>query len=57
MLSKDPSASMIIAVSGYYGNEVINVKDGHRQKYSTAYVGGQTENVFPEKERYFPGMK
>ena len=57
ILTRHPSASMIIAVNDYYGNDVINVKDKERQKRSAAYVGGQTENVLPAKERHFPGIK
>ena len=30
ILTRHPSASMIIAVNDYYGNDVINVKDGER---------------------------
>ena len=52
-----PSASMIIAGNDYYGNDVINVKDEEHQKRSAAYAGGQTKNVFPAKERHFPGIK
>ena len=48
---------MIIAVNDYYENDVINVKDGDCQKCSADYVGGQTKNVFPEKERHFLGIK
>ena len=57
ILTRHPSASMIIAVNDYYGNDVINVKDKERQKRSAAYVRGQTENVLPAKEGYFPGIK
>ena len=56
-LTRHPSASMIIAVNDYYENDVINVKDGDCQKCSADYVGGQTKNVFPEKERHFLGIK
>ena len=48
---------MIIAVNDYYGNDVINVKVDECQKHSAAYVGGQTKNVFPAKERHFPRIK
>ena len=48
---------MIIAVNDYYGNDVINGKGRQRQKCSAAYVGGQTKNVFPAKERHFLGIK
>ena len=48
---------MIIAVNYYYGNDVINVKGGERQKRSAPYVSGQTKNVFLAKERHFPGIK
>ena len=47
----------IVAVNDYYGNVVINVKGGERQKHSAAYVGGQTKNAFPAKKRYFPGTR
>ena len=57
ILTRYPSASMIIAVNDYYENDVINVKDGDCQKCSADYVGGQTKNVFPEKERHFLGIK
>ena len=57
ILRRNPSASMIIAVNDYYGNDVIDRKDGERQKCSAAYVGGQTKNVFPAKERHFLGIK
>ena len=57
ILTKHPSASMIIAVNDYDGNVVIKVKYGERQKRSAAFVGGQTKNVFPAKERHFPGIK
>ena len=57
MLTRHPSASIIIAVNDYFGNDVINVKDGERQKRSATFVGGQTKNVFPAKERHFPGIK
>ena len=56
-LTRHPSASMIIAVNDYYENDVINVKDGECQKFSAAYVGGQTKNVFPTKERHFLDIK
>ena len=56
-LTRHPSASMIIAVNDYYENDVINVKDGECQKSSAAYVGGQTKNVFPTKERHFLDIK
>ena len=48
---------MIIAGNDYYGNDVINIKVDERQKRSAAYVGGQTKNVFPAKERHFPRIK
>ena len=51
------SAFIIIAVNDYCGNDVINVKDGERQKRSASIVGGQTKNVVPAKERHFPGIK
>ena len=57
MFRKHCSASMNIAAIDCYGNDVINVKGGERQKHSTAYVGGQTKNLFPAKERHFPGIK
>ena len=57
ILTRYPSASMIIAVNDYYENDVINVKDGQCQKCSAAYVGGQTKNVFAAKERHFLGIK
>ena len=57
ILTRYPSASMIIAVNDYYENDVINVKDRGCQKCSADYVGGQTKNVFPEKERHFLGIK
>lgn len=40
---------MGLAVSNYYGNGVINVKDGKRQKLSAAYAGGRAKNVFLSK--------
>ena len=48
---------MTIAVNDYYKNDVINLKHGQRQKHSAAYVGGQTKNVFPAKEKHFPSIK
>ena len=57
MLKRHPPASMIVAVNDYYENGVINVKDGKRQKRPAAYVGGQTQNVFPASERHFLGIK
>ena len=57
ILTKHPSASMVIAVNDYCENDVINVKDGECQKCFAAYAGGQTKNVFPAKERHFLGMK
>ena len=57
ILTRHPSVSMIIAVNDYYGNDVINIKVDECQKRSAAYVGGQTKNVFPAKERHFPHIK
>ena len=57
ILTRHPSASVIIAVNDYYGNDIIDVKDGEGQKSSAAFVGGQTKNVFPAKERHFLGIK
>ena len=57
ILRRHPSASMIMDGNNYYGNDLFNVKGGERQKCSTAYVGGQTKNVFSAKERHFPGIK
>ena len=51
------SASMIVTVNGYYGNDVNNVKDVKHQKSSAAYAGGHTQNVFTAKERHFSGKK
>ena len=56
-LTRHPSASMIITVNDCYGNDVINVKDGERQKRSASYLAVQTKTVFPAKERHFPGTK
>ena len=50
ILRRHPFASMIMAVDDYYRND-------ERQKRSAAYVGGQTKNVFPAKEKHFPGIK
>ena len=52
-LTRHPSASMIITVNDCYGNDVINVKDGERQKRSAAYLAVQTKNVFPAKKDIF----
>ena len=52
-----PSASMIVAVNGYCGNDVVNAKGGERQKRSADYVGGQTKNLFPTNERHILGIK
>ena len=41
--TKHPSISMIIALNDYYGSDVINVKDGDRQKCPAPYIGGQTK--------------
>ena len=57
ILRRHPSASIIIAVNDYYGNDVINLKDGERQKCCAAHAGSQTKNVFPAKEKHFPGTK
>ena len=57
ILRRHPSASMIMAVNGYYKNDAVNIKGRERQKCSAAYVGGQTKNVFPAKERHFPDVK
>ena len=57
ILRRHPSASMIIAVNGCYKNDAVNIKGREPQKCSAAYVGGQTKNVFPAKERHFPGIK
>ena len=57
ILARHPSPSMIIAVNDYYGNDVINVKERKRQKRSAVYVGGQTNNVYPARERHFLSIK
>ena len=57
ILRRHPFASMIMAVNDYYRNDVFNLKGGERQKSSAAYVGGQTKNVFPAKEKHHPGIK
>ena len=38
-------------------NDVVNGKGRERQKHPAADVGDQTKNVFPAKERHFPGIK
>ena len=38
-------------------NNVVNGKGRERQKHPVADAGGQTKNVFPAKERHFPGIK
>ena len=48
---------MIIAISDYYGNDVISIKGGERQKHSAAYFGGQMKNVFLPKKKHFPSIK
>ena len=57
ILRRYPSTSMIIAVNDYYGNDVINRKRREQPKHSAADVGGRTKNVYPAKERHFPGRK
>ena len=53
ILTRYPSASMIIAVNDYYRNDVINEKRGERQKHSAAYVGGQTKNYSLQRKDIF----
>ena len=50
ILRRHPSASMIIAVNDYYGNDITNVRGWESQKCSAAYVGGQTKNVFLQRK-------
>ena len=57
MVRRRPSVSMIIIFNDYYGNYVINVKGGKRQKCFAGYVDSQTKNVFTAKERIFPSTK
>ena len=53
ILRRHPSASMIIAVNDYYGNEVINKQGGEHQKRSAAYVGGQPKKCISRKRMTF----
>ena len=57
ILRRHPSASMIIAVNDYYGNDAINVKGGERQRHSAAYAGGQMKKFFPCKGKTFSRYK
>ena len=36
ILTRHPSAYMIITVNDYYGNDIIKLKDGKRQKHCAA---------------------
>ena len=53
ILTRYPSASLVIVVNDYHENDVINVKDGELQKRSADFVGGQTKNVFLQKKYIF----
>ena len=58
ILRRHPSASVLIAINDYYGNDVISTKGGERQKHSAAYVGGQmNEKCIPSKEKTFSRYK
>ena len=57
ILRRHPSASVLIAINDYYGNDVISTKGGERQKHSAAYVGGQMNEKCIPKKKHFPGIK
>ena len=50
-------ASTIIAVNDYYGNDVINTKDGEHQNRSRQLQSGQTKNMYPTSTKRFPAKK
>ena len=59
ILRRYHSASMIITVNDYHGNDVINVKGGERQKRGQTWsnVGGQKKKCIPCKRKTFSRYK
>ena len=56
ILRRHPSASMIMDGNNYYGNDLVNVKGGERQKTLYCLCRWSNEKC-TAKERHFPGIK
>ena len=52
--TRHPNADMIILVNDYYGDDVVNVKDGEHANRAKQYFGGESPNVFPVSSAKLP---
>ena len=57
ILLRHPKAITFFVVNDYYGSDVVNPKDGERNKRRGNVIGGHTKNILPSIKKNFPGAK
>jgi hypothetical protein len=55
MKNRHTKAETLIMVNDYYGDDVVNVKDGEHSRRANKYFGGESPNVFPVSAGKLPG--
>ena len=55
MMGRHPSVKTFIAVNDYYGDDVVNIKDGEHS--TRRYLGGNSPNIFIKPETHAPSRR
>ena len=43
-------------VNDYYGEDVVNIKDGEQANRAQKFLGGESQNVYPHASKQFPSI-
>ena len=54
IIERHERATVIILCNDYYGDDIVNIKDGEHADRAKKFIGGDSANMYPQSTKEFP---